>query len=99
MRFILRWVREFLGFDFLFQQVSRLTEENRELRDRLYMTHHLPVSGSNLLTVPTNKGEVSVGWMPPKKRVASFIQNQEPPLVAQLSNAEIAELEKRVNAN
>lgn len=59
-------------------EIARLSAENAELRDRLFIKHSLPVSGA---AVTTAKGTAAAGYAPKRTRLKDYI-NQLNPLVA-----------------
>lgn len=57
------------------KEISRLVEEAKDLRDRLFLKNSLPIVGQELTT---SKGNSVEGWVSPKKRVSNLINSQIP---------------------
>mgnify|MGYP001586759505 FL=1 len=70
------------------KEISRLIEENKELRDRLFIKFGLPVLGQEVIT---SKAAPMDGWKSKKDRLKDFI-NSKQPLIATLSDEEIKSL-------
>lgn len=76
------------------KEILRLIEENRDLRDRLFLKYSLPVSGINLQA--SNTGNSVQGWRTPKQRLKDYLNEQDPPLVTTLTDAELRHLESSI---
>lgn len=61
-------------------EIERLVTENRELRDRLFIKHNLPVSALDLIQCA--KGESLPGYATKRQRLKEFINRTEPPLLS-----------------
>ena len=70
-------------------EIGRLLEENKELRDRLFLKHQLPVSGAD---VTTPKAELIEGWLPKKARIKKVIESNTPLTAPALNESELAAL-------
>jgi hypothetical protein len=73
-------------------EIKRLVEDNQDLRDRLFVKHQLPVTGTDLHSTMT--GEPVQGYLTPKQRLAALIASTEPPIAAKLSESEMEYLRK-----
>ena len=77
-------------------EISRLVQENKELMDRLFLKNDLPIAGQSLIPEKLTKPAVAHdGWLSPKRRLTSYIDSQTP-LVAELSEEEMAHLRESV---
>lgn len=63
------------------REIDRLIVENRELRDRLFIKHNLPVSALDL-SQPHSKGEPLTGYTTKRQRLKALIEDREPPLLS-----------------
>jgi hypothetical protein len=73
-------------------EIERLTDDNKDLRDRLFVKHHLPVVGTDLQA--NTAGESVQGYLTPRQRLTALIASKEPPIAAQLSDSEMEYLRK-----
>jgi len=77
------------------KEIDRLVQENMELRDRLYVKHGLPRAQQASAVVETEPADPITGWIPPKKRLANYIDSLTP-LTAKLSDDEMKFLRGKV---
>ncbi len=68
------------------REINRLIEDNKDLKDRLFIKNGLPVSGAE---VTTDKAESSPGWAPKKVRLAEYINAQQPLTAPALNEEEL----------
>lgn len=68
------------------QEIKRLVEDVKELRDRLFIKHSLPVSGAE---VTTAKVDSIQGWAPKRARLKQYIDEQQPLAAPPLSAEEL----------
>ncbi len=67
------------------REIARLTEDIKELRDRLFIKYSLPVSGAE---VTTPAGESVQGWAPKRTRLKEYINKHSAPLTVSLTDEE-----------
>jgi hypothetical protein len=71
-------------------EIDRLLVENRELRDRLFIKHSLPLSGQDLTKLPNI--ESITGWKPKRERMKDFLNSQIPLIAPALNDEDLKSL-------